>query len=384
VPAVLATLKSSIGGLIQAAQFALYLYDEHGSRLYPAFVVENAQPVPAVSVDLDDASSWIARCARERRELAFEAAAGQPGLANHPSRPPGSLLLAPLLAGHRMLGVMSVQSARENVFGERERAILRTLCAYAAIGLDNANICRKLESALDALRDSQGQLVEKNVLLEQAYRQQQEASLTDPLTGLRNRRFLLQHIEADVAQVVRRRHEPSGGPDQDLVFLMIDIDHFKAVNDQHGHAAGDTVLVQMAARLKQHTRESDYLVRWGGEEFLVVARSTAAAEASVLAERLRVAISSRPFDIGLAEPLHKTCSIGFAVMPFGGADERIQRWSEVVEMADQALYLAKGEGRDRWIGFVAGDAGSAAELKSLPRGTLVAKDLAPARIVRAA
>jgi predicted signal transduction protein with EAL and GGDEF domain len=169
-----------------------------------------------------------------------------------------SLLYTPLMIGERLLGVMSIQSTRAHVYGERERSILRTLAAYGAIALDNASAYKQLQVTLTALRETQNQL--------------EEVSITDPLTGLRNRRFLLQNIERDVARALRayedQMHNPddimSQPADNDIVFFMVDLDHFKSVNDTYGHACGDMVLMQMRDRLQSVFRESDYLVRWGG------------------------------------------------------------------------------------------------------------------------
>ncbi len=131
---------------------------------------------------------------------------------------------------------------------------------------------------------------------------------------------------------------------------MLDIDFFKAVNDQYGHAAGDAVLVEMARRLRSVIRETDFLIRWGGEEFLLVARATHAGEGAVLAERLRGVVAEQAFDIGDGTSLAITCSIGFASFPFYAGAPRLARWSEVTRLADQALYVAKEGGRNRWAG----------------------------------
>lgn len=201
------------------------------------------------------------------------------------------------------------------------------------------------------------QLAEKNRELERANCALQEASLTDPLTGLRNRRFLLQQLDADVAIILRRHDErvKAGNPallhDTDLVFFMVDIDHFKQVNDKYGHAAGDLVLVQMRERLREVFRESDYLIRWGGEEFLVVARATNRSEAGHVAERLRQAIARRPFILEDGFELEKTCSIGFACLPLLLEMPHAAKWPQVVELADSALYMAKHGGRNAWVGL---------------------------------
>jgi len=113
------------------------------------------------------------------------------------------------------------------------------------------------------------------------------------------------------------------------------------------------VLVETARRLRSVIRETDFLIRWGGEEFLLVARATHAGEAAVLAERLRAAIAARPFDLGDGKSLAVTCSVGFASFPFCAAAPRLASWSEITRLADQALYLAKEDGRNRWIGVQA-------------------------------
>jgi len=183
----------------------------------------------------------------------------------------------------------------------------------------------------------------------------QESSLTDPLTGMRNRRFLMRHVDADVA-VSMRRHETllrqgaTAPDDADLLFFMVDIDHFKEVNDLHGHAAGDAVLTQMRSRLEQVFRDSDYMVRWGGEEFLLVARWIPRKHAIELAERARLAVADQPFVLGDGRELHCTCSIGFACFPIAPRFPGLMVWSETVNLADAALLLAKTRGRNAWVG----------------------------------
>lgn len=191
--------------------------------------------------------------------------------------------------------------------------------------------------------------------LEAAYARIEEASLTDPLTGLRNRRFLEQSIEADLA-LVNRRHQEGDSEGADLVFLLLDLDHFKSVNDTYGHAAGDAVLVQAAAVLRGVMRSSDHVVRWGGEEFLAVARFVDRRNASELAEKIRAALAAHPFQLPDGTVLRRTGSIGFAAYPFAPSEPHAIRWGEVVDLADSGLYAAKRGGRDRWVGVEAGKA----------------------------
>ena len=166
-----------------------------------------------------------------------------------------------------------------------------------------------------------------------------ELSVTDALTGLRNRRYVQQTIDADVAAAVRRaRTDPDGG----LVFMLIDIDHFKAVNDANGHKGGDVTLAAFAGILRSTCRASDTVTRWGGEEFLILCRATSSREAAILAERLRAAVGAHVFSPGG----RMTCSIGFASLPFPG---RELGWEQAIALADDALYEAKRRGRDGWV-----------------------------------
>jgi diguanylate cyclase (GGDEF)-like protein len=185
------------------------------------------------------------------------------------------------------------------------------------------------------------------------------SSLTDPLTGMRNRRFLAQQIPADVAQVLRRHAEnrrrpgpPGATADVDLVFFLIDIDHFKQVNDEHGHAAGDAVLVQMHDRLLQAFRQGDHLVRWGGEEFLVAARHTSREGAAELAERVRSIVVDTPFVLDDGRLLTCSCSVGFAAFPLVPEWPLALDWAAVVGLADAALYAVKRSGRNGWLGLL--------------------------------
>ncbi len=324
-----------------------------------AFGIDEGQPMAARrQIPLDNPTSNVARCARTGEEI-LRSMAPEGFNPNHipGTVPSSSALYAPLMVDGRLLGVMSIQSPQVNVYGERERLIFRTLCAYGAIGLHNARAYERLEATLGELHLARDELTDKNAMLERAYLQQQEASFTDPLTQLRNRRYLMAHIEDEVALTLRRfeRHQRKAPDDEtvdhDLVFYMLDVDHFKAVNDVHGHPAGDAVLVIMAERLRGVVRETDFLVRWGGEEFLLVARATQAGQAAVLAERLRAAVEAPVFALADGRMLAMTCSIGFASYPFWCQRPGLVSWGEVTRLADQALYMAKQEGRNRWIGI---------------------------------
>lgn len=235
----------------------------------------------------------------------------------------------------------------------RTLAVAALLAAvYAVVALRTAYL-RRLQLALEQkvsertaeLESLSRDLQAKTVALE-------ESSLSDPLTGLRNRRFLAQHIDADVALSLRAHEASPPHEDGDLIFFLVDLDHFKAVNDQHGHAAGDAVLLQMRGRLQPVFRDSDYLVRWGGEEFLIVARATSRQHAAGLAERALALVAGQPFDLGDGRQLQMTCSVGFAAFPLSPRHPRALDWAGAVALADEALYAVKRSGRNGWEGVL--------------------------------
>jgi len=181
----------------------------------------------------------------------------------------------------------------------------------------------------------------------------QEASLTDPLTGIRNRRYFSATIEADVGQALRSHTDKHDPHTRDLVFYLIDADNFKEVNDRFGHDVGDTVLVEMARRLSSSIRHSDILVRWGGEEFLIVSRYTDRHEAELLARRVLSAVADTPFRLGGSQKtIHRTCSLGWAAFPWFTDNPRAVTYEEVLTLADRGLNRAKRSGRNCAVGMM--------------------------------
>ncbi len=169
------------------------------------------------------------------------------------------------------------------------------------------------------------------------YQRSLSLALTDELTGLYNRRYLLAHLDELLARVTR--------DGLDAAVLLVDIDHFKQVNDTYGHAAGDDVLRELAARATNTVRSVDLVARMGGEEFVVVMPETGPAIAIAVGERLRLAIANEPFTIRASgERLPITVSIGIT-SAIAGADDR----DRLLKRADDALYCAKAEGRNRVV-----------------------------------
>jgi diguanylate cyclase (GGDEF)-like protein len=182
-------------------------------------------------------------------------------------------------------------------------------------------------------------------------------SITDPLTGLKNRRYLEFSIAEDLARVRRKlqpfEHEWRNANEEivSISFLLIDIDYFKQVNDSFGHAAGDRVLRQLGSVLSSVTRESDTTVRWGGEEFLIIARGPKENDSAALAERICRKVAQTAFSISNEKTIGLTCSIGFSSWPFFSSEPEALGWQEIMSLADRCLYLAKNNGRNAWIGI---------------------------------
>ena len=209
---------------------------------------------------------------------------------------------------------------------------------------------------LQSTRNLEDKIQERTVELQSAYEQLEALSLSDPLTNLGNRRFFEKFIDSDASESIRKYtswrevNDPNIPNESNLVFILIDIDHFKAVNDTYGHKAGDAVLVQVAQILKDSSRSSDYVVRWGGEEFMIVARFIRKDTAHILADRICRATAKHKFDIGEGKSISVTCSIGFACYPMHSEDPAYYSWEEVVNIADMCLYAVKASGRNGWIG----------------------------------
>jgi diguanylate cyclase (GGDEF)-like protein len=199
------------------------------------------------------------------------------------------------------------------------------------------------------------ELSQRQQQLERVNEELAQASITDALTGLANRRFLTEYIEKEVALLHRRYNRLNDGPFTpellDLAFMMIDLDHFKTINDSAGHAAGDAVLRQVRDLLKAVSRNSDIIVRWGGDEFLLVARDLSGDRLAELAERIRSQVGKAVFEIGEGRVVRTTCSVGFACYPFFREQLDALSWEQVISVADRALYVAKASGRNAWVGF---------------------------------
>ena len=240
------------------------------------------------------------------------------------------------------------------------------LCFIFAAALVLASI-RWRTAVLEGRNRQLEALVKARTLdLERVNEQLQESSMLDALTGLKNRRYLGMNLPEEESRVLRafRTIQSSGRQPQgeDLVFLLVDLDHFKSVNDGHGHAAGDAVLKLASEAIRAATRDADTVARWGGEEFLVVARRADRHAADVIARKILDEVRGRTYPVGNGESLHLTCSVGFSAFPVLLGEPAAFGWEEVVEIADQCLYAAKRTGRDAFVGVYLEEAEVPADL----------------------
>ena len=194
-------------------------------------------------------------------------------------------------------------------------------------------------------------------------------TVTDPLTGLHNRRYLGRQIPLDLAF-----YERDLGVDMQrdaLMFGLLDLDHFKRINDTFGHDAGDRVLQQVAQCLRELTRKGDYVVRWGGEEFLLVFRPMPRAQLQALGERVCQTIAQRPFDIGDGQTLQVTASLGLMEYPPFPDAPQLLGWEQMVALADRALYHVKSRGRNGWAAYRRAPGATLAEVETCNAAHLI-------------
>lgn len=262
----------------------------------------------------------------------------------------GGLLQTANSALIRMMGFDSfeeLQNAKlQDVWVDpRQRVMMiRRLCEEGSVLDYQVNVRRKngeeLIASFDARGtfDSEGRLIYFDTIVQDitsrvmAERELERLARTDSLTGLLNRQHLMERLEEEMDRTSRYRRP--------LSLMLMDLDHFKEVNDKHGHLAGDAVLVTSASRILQSLRKSDFAGRYGGEEFCVVLPETGLDGAAGLAERLRRSLEETRHTLSDGTGLKVTCSIGVA-------EASCRDVEDLIAVADAALYLAKRSGRNR-------------------------------------
>ncbi len=271
-------------------------------------------------------------------DACFEAPSAIEGLKMALSRPPDVIICdleMPGMDGFKFLGMVKGREELRDIpiilltgHGNVEakiRGLEQGASDYVTKPFEPGELVARVRVQLK-IKILQDSLKQSNLLL-------QELSITDPLTHLYNRRYLMENLGRELQRSLR-----SQAP---LSLVMVDIDHFKQVNDTYGHQQGDEMLVALAGCLKTHLREYDIAARFGGEEFTLVLPDTSLPPAIQVAERLRQAVHELTF--AAAAELRITISLGVAGFP----DSGIQSVNDLIREADAALYRAKRGGRDR-------------------------------------
>jgi diguanylate cyclase (GGDEF)-like protein len=261
---------------------------------------EVGSPVPVSSVD---------RCPGIRRAMAYVVSdAGDEMAVSCPAHrvASGSVACVPLTALGKTIGVVHLERAEGGGFGSDDVEVAARVAEHVALAIANARLMRTMEGL----------------------------AMTDQLTGLRNARFFDPYLEQELAVAERDRTS--------LSVVMIDLDHFKQFNDEHGHPAGDEALRVFSRVVRSLVRDSDVISRYGGEEFILAFRHATLAEAEAKAESIREAIAQTVIEIGPGRYARMTASFGVASTEGRTVDRK-----SLVSLADAALYRAKELGRNR-------------------------------------
>jgi diguanylate cyclase (GGDEF)-like protein len=296
LPSILQTTVNEVGRALGAQHCALRVDGEHEQPQTTKCYFRDGEPTESDSDELiNDLNAYHARLSRKHKDFVHDGAEESDG-----TRP---VAVVPLVYQLRFIGALMVSSDDpKRAWHESELLLLRTVAAQVAVAVNHARL----------------------------YERQQHLALTDSLTGCVNRRMFEQQLERDLRMATRMR--------QPLSLIMLDIDHFKRVNDSHGHDAGDAALRFLADVLRDELRVVDTAARYGGEEFAVILPQANLEGALIVAERLRSRIESTEIP-GIG---HITASLGIATFPLH-ANARTQ----LVSAADHALYVAKDNGRNR-------------------------------------
>lgn len=251
----------------------------------------------------------------------------------------GSIISVPITGGDEILGVLNVSHPHPGFFDEGHERTLRIFCNILGQLLVNNRFIHQMDELVQERTRQLQQALDDAEELKQRY---ETLSVIDDLTQLHNRRFFFPETRASLARAVRQKSPFS--------VLLIDVDHFKVVNDNFGHATGDVVLRQVAEIIQQQIREGDILARFGGEEFVLALPNTDQTGAMQLAERIRSAVKNFNWSV-TEKPLKITLSIGAAEMVNPEDKDSNKILDKLIIEADQALYFGKHNGRDQACAF---------------------------------
>ena len=305
---VLQTIMDKISAYFQPDTWSLLMVDEASDELYFAIAVgDAAESLKSVRLKMGEGiAGWVAK---HREPLVVPDVYTDPRFAKRIDEmtrwKTRSIICIPLVSKHRALGVVQLINVDMKGFAENEMAILQALADYAAIAIDNARAVEKI----------------------------QELTITDDCTGLYNARHLYKTLESEVYRSARFGYE--------FTVLFLDLDHFKNVNDTHGHLVGSRLLNEIGYTIKSNLRLIDYAFRYGGDEFVVLLPQTGKESAMVVARRLRDVFRTVSFLKGDGLNLNIRASMGVATYP-----EDAKTAHEIIRQADEMMYAVKNTTRD--------------------------------------
>jgi diguanylate cyclase (GGDEF)-like protein len=252
---------------------------------------------------------------------------------------PGSVISVPVSAANGLIGVLNISHPDANYFSDWHIRLLQIYKNMMAELITNYRLPRQIEEQITTRTAVLETALENMNQLNQYH---ESMSLLDELTGLYNRRYFYRQIDAALARSKRFR--------QPFCLLVLDLDYFKAINDTYGHGFGDIVLKDVAQSLREEIRESDILVRFGGEEFVIIFTDIDSKKGKLFAERIRKGIASLRWKVQ-GQEVKITVSIGVHCLVEEALEQDNFDVDALLNYADQALYLAKARGRNRVVFF---------------------------------
>ena len=340
---VLAVILEQLGQVVEYDSASIMEWDEERSLRVVAHIGFPSQ-MPAEFVPTPDSAPNVWEVISKRGSLLIADTRDNPGWVSLDGATDRirSWIGIPLIYKGEVMGVLSIDSKIPNFYTERDIRIASIFADQVAIAIENAHLYGRAQFELGIRKQAEESLREANRSMLQQFReisalqeQLQEQALRDPITGLYNRRFLNESLPREIARAERDRVE--------LGVIMLDLDHFKRINDAYGHIKGDRALVALAGLLNAKTRSSDIACRYGGDEFCLILPGATLTAVAERAEELRAAFEEIEIQAD-GETFHVTISLGASIFPLHGSSSE-----ELLSRADQALYSAKQAGRNRVV-----------------------------------
>src|SRR5512140_3188775 len=305
---ILQTIMEKVAEYFRPDTWSLLMADEPKDELYFAIAVgDAAEALKTVRLKMGEGiAGWVAR---HGEPLIVPDVYTDPRFAKRIDEmtqwKTRSIICIPLKSKHRVLAVIQLINVPMSSFSDSEMFFLRAICDYAAIAIDNARSVERI----------------------------QELTITDDCTGLYNARHLYKTLESEVYRSARFSYE--------FTVLFIDLDHFKQVNDTHGHLIGSKLLAEIGYTIKSHLRLIDYAFRYGGDEFVVLLPQTSKEQSLVVAKRIRDMFRTATFLKDENLNLNVRSSMGIATYP-----EDAKSAHEIIRQADEMMYMVKNSTRD--------------------------------------